>query len=214
MRKDFECLLENALALDLPYSHRLPHLDLSQGRNRPPAAVLLLFAYQSSKDEFQDPRNPMLLFTKRTETVETHKGQMAFPGGMSELQDHEDPIVTALRETEEEVGLLRDQIQVLGKLPSLHTVTGFLIQPVVGVLKSYLMDTHLTPNPDEIAELLWAPLQTLCSPETYRQEVIQAGSFQVPIDVYQVAQHRIWGATGAMTKNLLDRLSINLRSKP
>lgn len=87
--KDFQTQLKAALQLDLPYPERMP---LVQGI---PAAVLALFGSKNGEE-------PELLMTQRTETVEKHKGQMAFPGGMAE--PGEDHVQTALRETEEELG--------------------------------------------------------------------------------------------------------------
>lgn len=172
-----------------------------------PAAVLILIGYQKPESGSSEPLQPSLLFIRRTETVETHKGQMAFPGGLCSPEDQGNPIQTALRETEEEVGIPEEQVQLMGKLPPLVTTTSFSIQPVVGILKSPLEEVPLKLNVAETEEAIWIPLQKLFHPDTYRKEYLSVGSFQHAIDVYQVNQHRIWGATGSMTKNLLDRLS-------
>jgi 8-oxo-dGTP pyrophosphatase MutT (NUDIX family) len=202
----FEKVLTSALKMEFPYVDRAP-----RNLEPTPAAVLLLFGYHP------DRRGPSLLYIRRTESVATHKGQMAFPGGLCEAQDEVLQMegeglnlcrfaVTALRETEEEVGISRSLVRVLGQMPTLITVTGYLIQPVVGVLKPYLNEISLILDADEIAEAIWIPLETLLHPDTYRRETIAVGDVRYPIDVFQVNHHRIWGATGSMTKNLLDRL--------
>src|SRR4051794_24278516 len=94
-RDQFEERLETALGLDLPYSDRIQRVlpDRSSSLTIP-AAVLILFAYPRYETSF----GPSVLFTRRTESVETHKGQMAFPGGHCEPEDVGGPSVTALRE--------------------------------------------------------------------------------------------------------------------
>jgi 8-oxo-dGTP pyrophosphatase MutT (NUDIX family) len=142
--------------------------------------------------------------TQRTETVETHKGQMALPGGG--LDPGEDALMAALRETEEEVGIDRGLVEVLGRLPDLTTVTGFQVTPVVGVLREEIVRVSLSPNAHEIAEAFWIPWSVLTHPDTYRRELLRVGPVQYPTHVYQVKHYRIWGATGSMIKNLLDRV--------
>ncbi len=201
--EQFEEKIQSALSLDLPYSDPVQRrlMDPSGSQTRP-AAVCILFASSSQK-----PSGPILLLTKRSETLEIHKGQMAFPGGLCESQDQGNPVRTALRETEEEMGIPSECIKVLGELPRLVTGTGFLIQPIVGVSKKSLEKMVLNPNPDEIDEVIWVSLQTLLRPETYRNEFFLRELVQYPIDVFQVGQYRIWGATGTILKNLLDRLT-------
>lgn len=184
--------LKAALSLEIPYPER-PHV-----RAGTPAAVLVLFGVNHAGET-------QLLMTRRTETVETHKGQMAFPGGVCTLGEGcED---AALRETFEEVGLLPRHVQVLGVLDELSTPSGFTITPIVGVLDMPTEQADLLLNPDEIAEAFWIPLRTLLTPGVYRRELASIAGKSYPIHVYQVGPHRIWGATGAMIKNVLDRLA-------
>jgi 8-oxo-dGTP pyrophosphatase MutT (NUDIX family) len=195
--RDFEQELRSALALDLPYMERPPDLKAQST----PASVLLLFGETSSTETGE----PELLMTRRTETVEKHKGQMAFPGGAGDSE--EDSIQTALRETHEEVGISPDHVTVLGALPPLWTPTGFWITPVVGLLKTHIDETRLSSSVEEIAEAFWIPLSTLQKTDVYSREFIERGQIQYVTHVYQVGPYRIWGATGAMIKNLLDRLA-------
>jgi 8-oxo-dGTP pyrophosphatase MutT (NUDIX family) len=187
----FIAVLKQALILELPYPERI----FLPGKK---AAVLLLIGADEKGE-------PSLLMTQRTETVETHKGQMALPGGT--VDPGEDVIQAALRETEEEVGIPTSEIEVLGRLPELSTPTGFQITPVVGVLRNSTASVIMTISAHEIAEAFWIPLAVLRHPETYRSEMLRVGGLSYPIHVYQVNRYRIWGATGSMIKNLLDRLA-------
>jgi 8-oxo-dGTP pyrophosphatase MutT (NUDIX family) len=189
--------LRSALALELPHEESRRHVARPGAT---PASVLVLFAESS-----EAPGDPAVLLSVRTQTVETHKGQIAFPGGMSDQED-ESAIITALRETEEEVGIPRSDIEVLGQLPELATGTGFLITPIVAVSRKTKEELRLRPNPDEIDETFWAPLSYLLEPSTYRKEVFEVGGARYPIHVYPVGPHRVWGATAAIIKNLLDRI--------
>ncbi len=192
---EFAKRLHRALQLDFPHD-RSPHLPPVLKPGVRVASVLALF----------DPSiDPALLLTRRTETVKTHKGQIAFPGGMIDPRDL-DEVDTALRETEEEIGIPRETVIVVGKMPDLWTATGFRVTPVVGVLKIPRDEIRLRPSAEEIAEVFWAPLNLLLNPETYRSEEMRAGAFKYRTDVYQIGEHRVWGATAAMIKNLLDRL--------
>jgi 8-oxo-dGTP pyrophosphatase MutT (NUDIX family) len=191
IRKRFESALIKALECDLPYRERPP---FDSGT---PASVLILIGFDGEDQ-------PALLITQRTEQVETHKGQMAFPGGMNE--PGETDVEAALRETEEEVGIPRSRVRVLGKLPKLWTVTDFQVTPVVGILQGVIADTVIRTSTQEIAETVWVPLKTLHNPETYRQEWIERGEVRFPIHCYYIGPYRIWGATGSMIENLLTRL--------
>jgi 8-oxo-dGTP pyrophosphatase MutT (NUDIX family) len=191
---EFEKKLKASLEIELPYPERMP---LIQGT---PASVLALFGFSSSRGN-----QPELLMTQRTEIVEKHKGQMAFPGGAAD--PNEDRVQTALRETEEEVGISPSKVSVFGHLPGLWTPTGFSITPIVGVLKSDIDETHFKKNEPEIAEVFWIPLTVLLDSNTYRREFVDRGGIRYATHVYQVGPYRIWGATGAMIKNLLDRLA-------
>lgn len=183
-----------ALSLNLPYPER-------PGERRGTlAAVLVLLAHGEE--------GASLLVTRRADTVGTHKGQMAFPGGHCEEEEkgsEEGAIRAALRETEEEIGIPPAQVKVLGTLPGLWTVSGFWITPVVGILEGRSEEARLRLDPSEIAEAIWVPVDTLHSSEVYRKEFIQIGQVNYPIHVFQVGRYRIWGATGSMIRNLLDR---------
>jgi 8-oxo-dGTP pyrophosphatase MutT (NUDIX family) len=191
---ELERSLAAALALDVPYTERGPRVGGTE------AAVLLVFGFARGSAE------PSLLLTRRTETMERHKGQMAFPGGVRDPGDA-DPVATALRESREEVGIPPERVRVVGRLPELRTVTGYSIAPIVGLLDRDLEDVPLEPSEGEIAEAFWVSLGVLRDPATYSRELLRVGPVDYPIHVYRVNGHRVWGATGAMIKNLLDRLA-------
>jgi 8-oxo-dGTP pyrophosphatase MutT (NUDIX family) len=198
--ENLESKLAAGLALDLPYRRQESQL-IESGT---PAAVLVLIGLVSS---IQDPE---IFITRRTDLVETHKGQFAFPGGVCDPEDHLDQglVTTALRETYEEVGIQPSEVKIVGRLPELWTVTGFLVTPVVGLLKPLVEEVQLSPSPNEISEMFWISLRQLSGPGVYRKEYYQLGQVRYPIDVFQVGERRIWGATGSILKNLLDRLSL------
>lgn len=197
---EFEEKLKKALSLDLPYTERLFRTPENT------AAVLAIFA-RRTQAESDNPSGLSLLVTRRTESVQSHQGQMAFPGGRAEPDElaSGNLVVTALRETEEEVGIARELVRVVGALPEMTTVTNYRVTPFVGILESPIEEVKLTPAPDEVAETLWVPWSVLTHASTYQKEMIRRGDVQFPTHVYTVEGRRIWGATGAMIKNLLDR---------
>lgn len=208
MVENFKELILTALALDFPVSlpglRESPRFEKNLASSLIPAAVLILFAFPHDSKHSQ---SPSILYTKRTETLAVHKGQISFPGGRTDAEDLQDSVVTALRETEEETGIFRNQIEVLGRLPSLITNTGYDVVPIVGIATLPLDHIALQLSAEEISEALWVPLDHLLHPNTYKREVFKVGEVGYPIDVFDFHHHRIWGVTGTLTKNLLDRLS-------
>jgi 8-oxo-dGTP pyrophosphatase MutT (NUDIX family) len=189
--------LRRAVDLELPY----PFRPMSTGR---PAAVLLLVGVREESGSVE------ILITRRTESLETHKGQYALPGGMRDFES-ETSEATALREATEEVGIPSDEVLVFGKLPSLWTPSGFSVTPVVGLLKRPIETVSIYPSAAEIDLWFWCRLDRLREAGVYTQEsrsiTHQGASHTVSVDVYQVDEHRIWGATGAMLRNFISRLA-------
>jgi 8-oxo-dGTP pyrophosphatase MutT (NUDIX family) len=142
-----------------------------------------------------------ILFTKRTEGLSRHPGEISFPGG---IRDEEDaaPVDTALRETEEELGIAPDAVEILGALPPVHTfVSAILIVPFVGLLKD---PPTLRPNPGEIAEVLSYPLDALVAAETEVEWQLEGGIYRG--HAYDMGTHTIWGATARILHSLLEIL--------
>jgi 8-oxo-dGTP pyrophosphatase MutT (NUDIX family) len=145
-----------------------------------------------------------LLLTKRTEAVETHKGQISFPGGMVDSID-EDIAKTALREVEEELGLSPAAVELLGLLDDHPTPTGFVITPVIGIIESL---PPLKPNPVEVAEVFLVPLDFFADQRNARSELREFRGRRHEVWFYQFGEHLVWGATAMITRSLLKRLRL------
>ena len=146
-----------------------------------------------------------VMLTQRTAHLRDHAGQISFPGGRVEADDLS-PTHTALRETEEEVGLSRERVEVLGFLPEYRTGTGFRVTPVVGLVHPPF---DLQPDPFEVAEVFEVPLAFLLDPANHqRHEMHYRGAlrqyFAMPYGDYF-----IWGATAGMIRSLSQRLGLH-----
>lgn len=148
-----------------------------------------------------------LLLTRRSDHLRDHAGQISFPGGRVEPED-DGPIATALRETEEEIGLSREYIHVIGQLPVYSTVTAFQVTPVVA-----LVEPGFTLKLDdfEVAEAFEVPLAFLMNPAHHRHHDFEFAGVQrrflsMPWQGPQ-REYFIWGATAAMLRNLYRLLS-------
>jgi len=150
---------------------------------------------------------PVLLFTRRTDTLARHSGQVSFPGGRSEADDVS-PTATALRETFEETGIAPSFVTVAGYLDRYLTGTGFDIQPVVGLLAEGFA---LAPDPREVADVFEVPLAFLCDPANRRRESREIGGRQRTFYAFTYREHEIWGATAAIVVNLVEHLNAIIR---
>lgn len=139
-----------------------------------------------------------VVFTRRTETVEHHPGQISFPGGVEEPED-EDLARTALRETEEELGVSPEDVRLLGALSPIVTVTDFAVAPFVGAIPQ---PYSFTPAESEIAEVIEAPLAALRDPAILETRVLPGRD--EPVLFYHHGSHVIWGATARIVADLLD----------
>lgn len=150
---------------------------------------------------FQDRGEGYVLFTRRTDTVEHHKGQISLPGGSVDTGD-EDARATALRETEEELGIAPAQVEILGALNDVYTVvSGFVITPFVGLIPYPL---PLRVNPHEIAEVLTVPLAIFRDPGRLRVEEREREGERLTVYFYDHGPHEIWGATGRIMKDFVE----------
>lgn len=150
------------------------------------------------------PGGVELLFTKRTEHVETHKGQISFPGGVTQEEDR-DIVATAIREANEEVGIHKDDLEVVGLLSDLATPSGFVITPVVAFLRPAVA---LTLNWAEVAEVFHVPLLFFAEPGKARQEFRQVRGESREVWSYDTGSHTIWGATAVIVRSLLGVLRL------
>ncbi len=139
-----------------------------------------------------------VLLTKRTEHLRDHAGQISFPGGRVEDTDA-DAADTALREAEEEVGLRRAQVEVIGQLPAYTTVTHFVVTPVVALVTPPL---DLQLDAFEVAEAFEVPLEFLMNPAHHRRHTFDYEGGQRQFLSMPWGDYFIWGATAAMLRNL------------
>jgi 8-oxo-dGTP pyrophosphatase MutT (NUDIX family) len=172
------------------------HTDMAEllgNTQRQPAAVLV---------GLREGVQPRMVLTVRTDHLQSHAGQVAFPGGRSEPADG-DALTTALRESEEEIGLDRGLVTPLGYLDCFETISGFCITPVVAKIAA---EAQLYPAPDEVAEVFEVPLAFLLEPANLRRYTMEFRGHQRPMVEFVHGGHRIWGATAAMLFNLLQRM--------
>jgi 8-oxo-dGTP pyrophosphatase MutT (NUDIX family) len=160
-----------------------------------PAAVLVLLYHDAGEDR--------VLLTKRTDTVEHHKGQISFPGGGVHAADA-DLSVTALRETWEEVGVRPEQVEILGRLDDMVTTSDFLVAPFVGVLTE--TPYEFVTSELEVAEILEPPISHLLSDDALVMETRELQGEVRLLPAYYWEGHRIWGATARMLQEFLELL--------
>ena len=144
-----------------------------------------------------------VIFTQRTDEVEHHKGQVSFPGGVMDKEDLT-IIDTALREAEEEIGLKRDLVEVLGISHDFRTPSGFCITPVIGFLAT--VQTFI-PNRNEVSEIFDVPLSFFLDPRNERVEQWMRSGKTVNLYFYNYGNYEIWGATAAMLRSFLMNLA-------
>lgn len=145
---------------------------------------------------------PTLIFTVRTETLPSHKGQISFPGGA--IDPDENAVQAALRETHEEIGIEPNAVKVLGELDSMPTfVSGYVIAPVVGWLD---VMPALAPNPAEVAEVLTVPIGDLVEDIRAQPGFSHAGQ-TYPTEAWLWHDHVIWGVTARLLRTFLGLLA-------
>ncbi|GEO39023.1 hypothetical protein SAE02_31710 [Skermanella aerolata] len=144
-----------------------------------------------------------IIFTQRTAHLAAHAGQISFPGGGMEQADR-DAVATALRETQEEIGLEPERVEVAGRLDTYVTRTGFEITPVVGFIRPPFI---LNPDPFEVAEVFEVPLEFFLRPGAAKKETRQFQGNQRYFYVFPYEDRYIWGATAGMLVNLVDVLN-------
>ena len=159
-----------------------------------PAGVMLLI-YRKNGEH-------CVLLNRRTDQVEHHKGEISFPGGRRDENDAT-LLETALRETEEEMGLRREDIEPLGDLDDIPTSSKFLISTYVGTIE---YPYHFKPNDSEVAEVLEIPLSALMDPKNVRDEVRIVDQHLVNSPAYAYDGHLIFGATARVLRRFLELL--------
>lgn len=164
--------------------------------DRPPTQAAVLVPLVAQREGLT------VLLTQRTVHLNSHSGQIAFPGGKVDPQDR-DAAHTALREAQEEVGLDAAHAEVLGTLPEYATGSGFIVTPVLALVSP---QASLVPNPQEVADVFEVPLAFLMNPAHHRHHRVEwAGQMRHWMSMPYVQNGRerfIWGATAAMLRNL------------
>ena len=166
--------------------------DLTAADTLLPAAVLIAVT---------DRADPGVILTQRTDTMSRHPGQIAFPGGR--IDTGEDVFTAALREAEEEIGLPRDRVAVIGEADSYRTITGFQVTPVIGVIPP---DLVFTPSEAEVANIFEVPLAFLLDEANHVEATLEWQGRDRHYYEILWNERRIWGATAAMIVNLARRL--------
>lgn len=174
-----------------------PARTIAEWEARPAAVLIPLFEKDGAWH---------LLFTERTHDVEDHKGQVAFPGGRVDEGD-ESRIATALRETEEEIGLRPEEVTVIGTLDELLTVTQYRVTPVVGTFR---WPYEFTTSPAEIAAIFGTPLDWLADPANLEVQLRQPplGGPPIPVYFFHYDGHTIWGVTAGIVLCFLEAIGL------
>ena len=174
------------------------------GRQLAPASVLVPLVRR--------PEGLQVLLTQRTAHLRDHASQISFPGGRSEASDV-DAVATALREAEEEVGLPRQRVDVIGRLPSYTTVTDYMVTPIVALIEPPFT---LRLDSFEVAEAFEVPLSFLMTPAHHQRHEFELQGqrrqflsmpWEAPGEGGAPRRYFIWGATAAMLRNLYGFLS-------
>ena len=144
-----------------------------------------------------------VVLTVRSASLKSHPGQISLPGGTQEETDI-DPIATALRESQEEIGLKADQVEIIGSLGVLALPSGFLVKPVVGLIDPGL---SYTPQPEEVADIFHMPLDLVLDVSAYKKSQVEFKGASRTILELQFEDYRVWGATAAILYHLATEIS-------
>jgi 8-oxo-dGTP pyrophosphatase MutT (NUDIX family) len=186
MNEDYSLLCHNIASC---LEHRSPRRIISPGTGR--AAVLMAI--------LENADGPAFLLTERTHEVETHKGQISFPGGVMEPGD-ESLSLTALRETWEEVGLPRERVEILGEFDEYLSITDLIVTPFVARIN---VVEPLSPNPREVAEILEVPFSDFEEKNLMRKEMRPRGEHLEPVYFYDCHGKIVWGLTARIIRDFL-----------
>lgn len=174
------------------------------GLRLPEAAVLLPIV---------DRPEPTLLFTRRADHLNTHSGQVAFPGGKREPQDS-DLLATALRESREEIALPPERVELLGRLSDVVSLHGLRVTPWVGLIPP---DLPLVPDPGELDAIFEVPLSHFLEDQRTHTDVIRVDGRDYYVPSYRTDGHVIWGLSAMMLVELLAEgfaMPISLYERP
>ena len=193
--------LKQCLANELPgkrgqclMSPKVNNVEMSRKPNKcyKKAGVLLLL--------FPHKNKLSTVYIIRTEDDGEHSGQISLPGGAMENVD-KDIIETALRETQEEIGMKKEDVEILGSLTPLYVpLSNYCVYPVVGFTE---VKPEFIPNPSEVADIIVAPLENLINPNNLGQKNISTKKHEWTAPYYNIDGEHIWGATAMITSEFL-----------
>ena len=173
----------------------LDQLSLKQSDPKsdlPKAAVLIALT---------DEENPEVIYTLRSNKVSSHQGEVSFPGGMQEESDSS-LIMTALRESEEEIGLPQNCVKIIGSLDTMVSRFNVSVTPFVGVIP---VDVDLNTSSEEIEACFKVPLSFLLKDKRYRNDEVNRNGETFYMPAYKYSTYVIWGLTAMITVNFLNR---------
>ena len=207
----WEEILKNRLLSSLPGSaaHEPLRAFPSSGRNfdfkkegppKPGAVLILICATDKSQN---DPTGGQLFrfpLIRRTETGGVHSGQISLPGGRSE--EGEEPVITAIREAEEEIGISREKIEILGTLSPFHVIPShYLVTPVVARLIPGAEFSFIKQD-REVAEIIFPPVHDILSADAIRYTELNVRGYNVNAPHFFLEGHIVWGATAMILNEL------------
>jgi 8-oxo-dGTP pyrophosphatase MutT (NUDIX family) len=188
---------QNSLEQQLvPKLKNIVSIPACDAENWVPASVLVPFVWQ--EDEWH------LMYTRRTNGVATHQGEISFPGGAFDEED-KSPIDTALRETFEEIGISRNDIKILGSLEPYPTISKFCVLPVIGIIN---WPTEVSLSPNEVEKVFFYPVSWLVKRENWHEEnyTHSSGESRQVIRYTPRDGEVLWGMTAGITQIVLNLL--------
>jgi 8-oxo-dGTP pyrophosphatase MutT (NUDIX family) len=199
-------------SVDVPHLVRPRHRpDELPGQGRVAAVMVLMYPDPPAKEIESSQDAPRLVLTRRQPGLRKHAGQIAFPGGR---QDEGETLEeTSLRETHEEIGILPETIEVLGRLNQVYIPpTDFTVVPFIGWHEGR---PEFVASESEVAEVIEARVSHLLDPSTLTRGVVltEGGERRIEVPYYRVNEHRVWGATAIMLSELIERLKMVTQSR-
>jgi len=209
MFTDFFAILKEELKKELPGEKA--QIKMAPGvrnhyktkeKNREAGVLILL--YQKKEELY-------ISFIQRTEYNGPHSGQISFPGGKTEKGDH-NIIDTALRESNEEIGIDPNQVSIYGQLTPLHIpVSNFIVFPVIGI---YQMEPEFVIDPTEVKKVIEVKLKDLLNTENCTSKIFKYGDLSFTAPIYNPNNVTIWGATAMILSEFLEIVKMNLTKFP